>query len=102
MKAISDTEIESEIQEKKLVNAPRITPEILDDMIARSEFHVFDGRHTICCMYLKNGFTVFGEAACRYRANYDKSLGEKISYTDARNKLWAFAGYEMAVLASQK
>lgn len=56
--------IEAEIQTKGLT-AKRITPEMIDDEIAGQDFHVFPASClTVCCLTLKNGYTVTGESAC--------------------------------------
>ena len=60
---MSEQEIEKEIQDKGLT-APRITPELLDEVIADEDYHVFPGSQlTVCCLTLENGFTVTGESA---------------------------------------
>lgn len=90
---ISEQEIEKEIQEKKL-NAPRLTPSHIDAKIEKKEFHVFKGSClTVCCLTLENGFTVSGESACASPENFDKEIGEKIAFENARNKIWELEGY---------
>ena len=90
---MNDTEIEKEIQEKNL-NAPRLTPKGIDNAIVSAEYYTFPGlKQTVCCLTLRNGFTVVGESACVSPANYNKELGDKIAYDNARDKVWAFEGY---------
>jgi hypothetical protein len=85
--------IEQEIQDKGL-NAPRLSPEIIDSVIAAVDYHVFPGSQlTVCCLTLKNGFTVTGESACASPENFNKELGEKIAYGKARDKIWVLEGY---------
>lgn len=85
--------LEKEINEKGL-NAPRLTPALIDETIKKVEYHVFQNTClTVCCMTLKNGFTVTGESACASPANFNKEIGEKIAYENARNKIWALEGY---------
>lgn len=85
--------LEQEINEKGL-NAPRLTPDLIDATIKEVEYHVFQNTClTVCCMTLKNGFTVTGESACASPANFNKDIGEKIAYENARNKIWALEGY---------
>ncbi len=89
----SESEIEQEIQEKGL-NAPRLTPELIDSVIKDVAYHVFSGSClTVCCITLKNGFTVSGESACASPENFNKEIGEKISFTNARDKIWMLEGY---------
>lgn len=85
--------IEKEIQDKGLT-APRLTPEDINSVIAGFTYTVLpSGRTTICEITLKNGFTVSGESSCVSIENFDKELGEKIAYDDARNKIWQLEGY---------
>lgn len=84
--------IEQEIQDKGL-NAPRLTPQDIDSRIAGEQYHVFNGVLTICCLTLQNGFTVIGESACASPENFDLEIGKKISFENARNKIWTLEGY---------
>lgn len=52
-----------------------------------------DGRTTICNIYLENGFTVRGESACVNPENYDEEIGKRISFENAKKKIWALEGY---------
>lgn len=88
-----EKEIEKEIQEKAL-NAPRLTPEHIDSVIVDEQYHVFGGTVlTVCCLTLKNGFTVTGESACASPENFNAELGRKIAKQNAREKIWALEGY---------
>ena len=90
---MSEQGIEKEIQDKSLT-APRLTPELIDKAIEEEDYHVFGNTClTVCCLTLKNGFTVIGESACVSPANFDEALGQKISRENARNKIWALEGY---------
>jgi len=85
--------VEAEIQEKDL-NAPRLTPDDIDATILAGQYHVFPGTTTtVCCLTLKNGYTVVGESACASPENFDEELGRKIARDNARNKIWALEGY---------
>lgn len=89
----NEIEIEKEIQEKGLT-APRLAPELIDQAIKDKSFHVFgDTCLTVCCLTLRNGFTVTGESACASPENFNKELGEKIAFENARNKIWMLEGY---------
>lgn len=90
---MNENNLEKEIQDKGL-NAPRLTPDLIDSKIKSVDFHVFDGSClTVCCMTLENGFTVTGESACASPENFNREIGEKISRENARNKIWMLEGY---------
>ena len=90
---MSEESIEQEIQAKGL-NAPRLTPAKIDAVIADEAYHVFEGSCLIvCCLPLRNGFTVTGESACASPANFNAELGQKIAREKARDKIWALEGY---------
>ena len=85
--------IEAEIQRKGL-NAPRLTPQHIDDQIAIEAFYVFPGTTlTVCALTLLNGFHVIGESAAASPSNFDEEIGRKIARDNARNKIWALEGY---------
>jgi hypothetical protein len=89
----TEQEIEKEIQEKNL-NAPRLTPDLIDSVIVGEQYHVFDNTTlTVCCLTLKNGFNVTGESAAVSPQNFDKEIGRKIAKQNAREKIWALEGY---------
>ena len=89
----NEKEVEAEIQRKGL-NAPRLTPEKIDSVIVGEDYYVFPNTTlTVCCLTLKNGFTVTGESAAASPENFDVELGQKIAKTNARNKIWALEGY---------
>ena len=89
---MTDKQIEEEIQSKNL-NAPRLTPEIIESKIKKCEFHKLTEVLTVCVITLENDFTVTGESACASTENYDKELGEKISRMNAVGKIWTLEGY---------
>lgn len=90
---LSEQTVEKEIQEKGLT-APRLTPELIDLKVVKTQFHVFkDSCLTVCCLTLENGFTVTGESACTSPENFNQELGEKIAYKKAKEKIWMLEGY---------
>jgi len=90
---LNEEQIEKEIQDKGL-NAPRLNPKMIDATIKDAQYHVFGYKTlTVCCLTLTNGFTVTGESACASPENFDKELGEKIAFKDAREKIWVLEGY---------
>lgn len=90
---MTEQAIEKEIQEKNL-NAPRLTPNLIDAAIKEEDYHVFEKTClTVCCLTLRNGFTVTGESACVSPENFDAEIGRKIARENARNKIWMLEGY---------
>ena len=71
-----------------------VTPEGLQDVIAGEQYYVFPGTTlTICCLTLKNGFTVTGESACADPDNFNRATGEYYAKKQAMNKIWPLEGY---------
>lgn len=88
-----ESETEKMIQDKGLT-APRLTPDYIDSLIIEEDFHVFEKTClTVCCLTLRNGFTVTGESACASPKNYDAEIGQDIARNDARSKIWMLEGY---------
>jgi len=88
-----EAQIESEIQAKGL-NAPRLTPDLIDAAIVSEQYHVFAGTTmTVCALSLRNGYIVTGESAAASPENFDQAIGRKIARDNARNKIWALEGY---------
>ena len=93
---MSEQEIEKEIQRKGL-NAPRLHPQDIDDVIVSETFTVLpSGKAMICELTLVSGFTVRGESACVSKENFNEEIGEKISRENARNKIWELEGYRFS------
>lgn len=89
----TEKEIEKEIQDKGLL-APRLTPEDIDAAIISQTFTTLpSGKAMVCELILRNGFSVRGESACVSKANFNEGIGKKISYEDARSKVWQLEGY---------
>ena len=115
------SDIETLIQEKASV-APRVTPAHIESVIkdvtyftaadgyagALTSSEEFDSLPederivqaslplellTFCVITLKNGFTVTGESACASPENFNKEIGQKVAYENAKNKIWALEGY---------
>lgn len=85
--------IEAEIQAKGL-NAPRLTPALIDAAITSEQYHVFPGTTmTVCALTLRNGYIVTGESAAASPENFNQEIGRKIARDNARNKIWALEGY---------
>lgn len=99
---VTEASIEKEIVEKDLT-APRLTPTHIDSMIVDEDYHVFPkSQLTICCLTLKNGFTVTGQSSCASPENFDAELGRKIAKSNARDKIWELEGYLLKERLYQK
>ena len=84
---------EEMIQEKGL-DAPRLTPELIDETIVDEAYYVFPGTTTtICRLTLKNGFSTIGESAAVSLENFDEAIGRKVARENARDKIWMLEGY---------
>lgn len=93
MSQLSEGSIEQEIKNKRL-DAPRLSPELIDEQIVDEAYYVFPGTVlTICALTLKNGYHVVGEAAPASAENFDAAIGRKLARDHARNKIWALEGY---------
>jgi len=91
MNELSEIELESQ---RKGLTAPRLTPDSITETIKNTMYHVFGNTClTVCCMVLKNGFTVTGESACASPENFNAEIGKKIAFGNARDKIWVLEGY---------
>src|SRR5882672_7084986 len=85
--------IEKEIQAKGL-NAPRLTPEMIDAAIMSEAYYLFPGTTmTVCALTLRNGFQVVGESAAASPENFNEEIGRKIARSKARDRIWQLEGY---------
>ena len=74
----------------------KLTEEHLKGLIADASYHRLDGTTvTICALTLRSGFVVTGESACLDPANFDATIGEKIAYDNAVEKIWELEGYRV-------
>lgn len=89
----TDQAIEKKIQDKNL-NAPRLTPDMIQKVIKDEQYHVFEGSTvTVCCLTLINGTGVIGHSACASPANFDEEIGREIARDNAVVKIWELEGY---------
>lgn len=92
---MNEAKLEQAIQRKGLT-APRLTPSDIDALIRQARYHVFAGTTvTVCCITLANGFTVVGDSACASPENFDEEIGREIAFNNARDNIWALAGYAL-------
>lgn len=91
----TDETIEAEIIRRNLT-APRVTPAHVEDCVASAAYYVFPGTTlTVCCLTLRNGFTVIGESACASPENFDPEIGQRIARENAKQRIWALEGYRL-------
>jgi len=85
--------IEAEIQAKGL-NAPRLTPELVEAKVASETYTKLpSGKVLVCELLLLNGFSVRGEASVVSKENFDEEIGKKISRQRAIQEVWQLEGY---------
>ena len=88
-----DQQIEDDIVAKGL-NFPRLKPDNIEEVIVGEQFYRFpDTTVTVCCLALKNGYHVIGEAAAVSADNFDAEIGQKVARQHAKDKIWALEGY---------
>lgn len=90
---MNEQKLEAEIQAKGL-NAPRLTPDLIDSKIMGAQFWQPEGTTlTVCAMQLTNGMMVVGKSACVSEANFDAEIGKNVAYDHAREQVWELEGY---------
>lgn len=90
---MTEEQIEASINAKGL-NAPRLSPDLIDAAIVSEQYHVFPGTTmTVCALTLRNGYIAVGESAAASPENFDAEIGRKVARSNARNKIWALEGY---------
>lgn len=70
-----------------------ITPEFLNSQIVAVKYERLGEKITHCRIIVKSGFTFTGESACIDPANYDETIGKKIAYDNAFDKMWGAYGF---------
>ena len=90
---MSEQTTEEMIQAKGL-NAPRLTPALIDATIVDEYYHVVPNTTlTLCVLTLKNGYLVTGESAAVSMDNFDEEIGRKVARENARERIWQLEGY---------
>jgi len=93
MSGYFDQQIEADIVAKGL-NFPRLTPASIESVVVSEQFYRFPGTTvTVCCLTLKNGYCVIGEAAAVSADNFDTEIGQNVARQHAKDKIWALEGY---------
>ena len=99
---MTDQAVEQEIQAKGL-NAPRITPGHINDLMERVIFNIVvpEGTtSTFAHAYLDGKFHLAtGHSACVSPENFNAEIGQKIALNKAeamaKDKLWELEGYRL-------
>lgn len=85
--------VEQMVQDRRL-NAPRVTPALIDASIVFATYtQMPSGKTMVCELTLQNGFTVRGEGSAVSKENFNVEIGKKISFENARAKIWELEGY---------
>lgn len=94
----SEAELQLEDQLKAMgLDAPRVTPAMVDSLIEGVEYHNLSDTHIVCKITMLGGrFHVIGESSTVSKENFKQSVGEEISYRKARDQVWPLAGLLLA------
>lgn len=82
----------------------RITPDSIKAKIADVKYHnpPHESTTTHCTIIMKSGFEFNGTSACADPANFNKEIGEKVSYDKAFDQIWSHEGYLLKELMAAK
>ncbi len=73
-----------------------VTTENVEDAVLKEHYHHFEGTTvTVCCLELRNGFTIIGQSACVNPDNFDPKLGEELALDDAKQQVFRFLAFRM-------
>lgn len=71
-----------------------LTPQYLESLIVKEQYHLFDETNvTVCCLTLQNGFSVVGESACLPTTDFKEDVGREVARENAFDQLWKLEGY---------
>lgn len=89
----AEQDLENRINELRLT-APRITANDIDNVIISETYTILpSGKVMICELTLQNHFTVRGEASVVSKENFNEEIGRRLSFENARRKIWELEGY---------
>lgn len=67
---------------------PRLTDDYLESMIVHEDYHQFpQTRLTVCCLVLRNGWELSGEAACANPQQFDPQIGRRQARKNALKRV---------------
>ena len=84
------------------MNAPKVTPEMVEAEILAEDYYRPFFTITICTLQLRNGFNVTGESACVSPENFNEELGRKLARNKALDKIWMLLAFRMAEQRAQQ
>lgn len=67
--------------------------DILDTVVKADYWRLGDSTTTVCQLTLKNGYTVLGQSACIDPLEFNTTIGEKVAWENALDKVWDLEGY---------
>lgn len=74
----------------------RITIDDVHAEIVSAQYHLFPGTTTtVCCLTLRNGFTVLGKSACVDPTSFNELVGRDIARAEAVDEVWKFLGFRL-------
>ena len=74
----------------------KLMPGDAEAVIAETHYWMPEGlRLTVCCLVLKNGFTVTGTASCVREEDYDATIGMQVARRKAVDEIFPLLGYMM-------
>jgi hypothetical protein len=94
-----EQDLEQKLQDQGL-NAPRLTPAIIDGLISDVKYFI-DDTLVICVITMPNGHKVLGHSRPVSDANFRVSIGQEIAFKNAREEIWQFAGYDLRTQIAQ-
>lgn len=89
-------EVRKTVEPKVRPAATAVTEQAITESIQESQYYHFpDTTCTVCCLTLRNGYTVIGNSACINPEDFDLDLGRKYAYEDALRKVWDLLAFQL-------
>lgn len=76
-------------------NATKLSDEIVESHIMRTEYVFHHDKVAFCMLHMKNGFIAKGMAGVVDPANFDRKIGEKLSRNRAKDQVYLVMGYQL-------
>lgn len=71
---------------------PRLTQADIDALVQTVSYHR-DQTLTVAIVHLTNGAVVTGESNVIHPFHYDREIGAKVAFENAKAKIWQLEGY---------